>query len=47
MARFDVYHDSSGYFLDVQADVLEALTTRIAMPLLPPPPAPHHAPRGT
>lgn len=37
MARFDVYHDSSGYFLDVQADVLEALTTRIAMPLLPPP----------
>ena len=36
MARFDVYHDSSGYFLDVQADVLEALTTRIAMPLLPP-----------
>jgi len=40
MARFDVCRGESGYFLDVQADVLEVLTTRIAVPLLAPGDAP-------
>ena len=37
MARFDVYAGPSGtgYVLDVQADVLEDLNTRIVVPLLP------------
>lgn len=37
MARFDVYASpsGSGYVLDVQADVLEGLNTRIVVPLLP------------
>ena len=37
MARFDVYAspDSIGYLLDVQADLLDALNTRIVVPLMP------------
>lgn len=45
MARFDLYAapDGNGYLLDVQADLLDALNTRVVVPLLPrakaPPPA--------
>nr|WP_111298487.1 CcdB family protein [Paracoccus saliphilus] len=38
MARFDVYHrpgGGAGYVLDVQADLLDSLNTRIVVPLLP------------
>lgn len=37
MARFEVYAnpDGTGYVLDVQADVLNELNTRIVVPLLP------------
>lgn len=37
MARFEVYASpsGSGYLLDVQADVLDSLNTRIVVPLLP------------
>lgn len=37
MARFDVYPrpDNAGYLLDVQADVLGELNTRIVIPLIP------------
>ena len=37
MARFDAYAnpDGPGALLDVQADLLEALNTRIVVPLLP------------
>lgn len=37
MPRFDVYVSPSevGYVLDLQADILEGLNTRIVVPLLP------------
>lgn len=38
MARFDVYArpgEGAGYVLDVQADLLNSLNTRIVVPLLP------------
>ncbi|MEP3114372.1 CcdB family protein [Nisaea sp.] len=37
MARFDVYEnpDGPGYLLDVQADLLDALNTRVVVPLIP------------
>ncbi|MBS1183360.1 MAG: plasmid maintenance protein CcdB, partial [Proteobacteria bacterium] len=37
MARFDVFPNpgGSGYLLDVQADLLDGLNTRIVVPLLP------------
>ncbi|WP_027390310.1 CcdB family protein [Chrysiogenes arsenatis] len=37
MARFDVFanHEGSGYMLDVQADLLDHLNTRVVIPLLP------------
>lgn len=37
MARFDVYANASvpGYLLDVQADLLSGLNTRMVVPLLP------------
>lgn len=37
MARFEVYANpgAAGYLLDVQADVLSELNTRIVVPLLP------------
>ncbi len=36
MARFDVYKnpDGSGYWLDVQANLLEHLNTRVVVPLM-------------
>lgn len=36
MARYDVYAnpDSAGYLLDVQADLLESLNTRLVVPLM-------------
>ena len=36
MARFDVYLGKRGYVLDVQADVLDGLESRIVVPLFPP-----------
>lgn len=37
MARFDVYQnpDGQGALLDVQADLLSQLNTRVVVPLLP------------
>jgi len=37
MARFEVYTNpgGAGYVLDVQADVLDGLNTRVVVPLLP------------
>jgi toxin CcdB len=37
MARYDVYHNPvrAGYLLDVQADLLEDLETRVVAPLIP------------
>lgn len=37
MARFHVYQnkDGAGYLLDVQADLLDHLNTRMVVPLLP------------
>ncbi|MEE9429340.1 MAG: CcdB family protein [Paracoccaceae bacterium] len=36
MAKYDVYEhpDKSGYLLDVQADLLDQLNTRVVVPLL-------------
>ncbi|WP_322996584.1 CcdB family protein [Castellaniella sp.] len=47
MPRFDVYANPGGvgYVLDVQADVLEALNTRIVVPLMPANAAPAPAKR--
>lgn len=38
MARFDLYRsaDADAYFLDVQADLMQDLNTRVVVPLLPP-----------
>lgn len=37
MARYNVYAnpDGAGYLLDVQADLLESLNTRLVVPLMP------------
>ncbi len=37
MARYDVFPDpnGAGYLLDVQADIIEGLDTRVVVPLLP------------
>jgi len=47
MARFDVYArpetNGGGYVLDVQADLLGELSTRVVAPLLPPAVAPKPA----
>ena len=44
MSRFDVYvtlgEDQPGYVLDVQAELLQGLNTRVVVPLLPPAAAP-------
>jgi toxin CcdB len=47
MARFDVYAnpDGDGYWLDIQADLLDGLNTRIVVPLLPRADAPAPAER--
>ena len=41
MPRFDLYRRAGqpGYLLDVQSDHLDALPTRMVVPLLPPSPA--------
>ncbi|MBZ9675606.1 CcdB family protein [Mesorhizobium sp. ES1-1] len=38
MARYDLYRraESSGYLLNVQSDLLEGLSTRVIVPLMPP-----------
>jgi toxin CcdB len=47
MGRFDVYgrpgQGGAGYLLDVQADLLQDLNTRVVVPLLPPDVAPKPA----
>ncbi|PWJ91822.1 toxin CcdB [Mesorhizobium loti] len=42
MALYDLYRNAegSGYLLDVQSDLLEGLTTRVVIPLMPPDIAP-------
>lgn len=37
MPRFDVYPnpDGAGYLLDIQADLLDGLNTRVVVPLMP------------
>jgi toxin CcdB len=42
MARYDFYRrtEGDGYLLDVQADLLEGLNTRVVIPLMPPNMAP-------
>ena len=47
MARFEVFANpgGAGYLLDVQADILNELNTRIVVPLLPPAQAPLPAQR--
>ncbi|MFC0269211.1 CcdB family protein [Kushneria aurantia] len=47
MARFDLLENEggSGYLLDVQADILSGLNTRVVVPLLPKSSAPSPAQR--
>lgn len=47
MARFDVYAspEGRGYLLDVQADLLSSLNTRVVVPLMPVDVAPSPAKR--
>ncbi len=47
MARFDVYRNpgNGGYLLDLQADLLAVLNTRVVVPLMPPAEAPRPARR--
>ena len=42
MARYDLYRNSegNGYLLDVQSNLLEGLSTRVVVPLIPPNTAP-------
>lgn len=40
MARFDVYEAHGGLFVDVQADTLDVLESRVVIPLLTPEVAP-------
>ena len=35
MSKFDVYRTEGGYLLDIQADFLNHLGTRVVVPLLP------------
>lgn len=45
MARFDLYRDpdGNGYLLDIQADLLSHLNTRVVVPLMLPADAPKPA----
>ena len=45
MARFDLFVGEVGYLLDVQTNLLDGLTTRIVVPLLPLADAPRPADR--
>lgn len=40
MARYDLYRAESGYVLDVQADTLDGLNTRVVVPIRSPEQAP-------
>ncbi|MEO0622259.1 MAG: CcdB family protein [Pseudomonadota bacterium] len=45
MARFDIHRApaGNGYVLDIQSDLLDGLTTRVVVPLMPIDDAPHPA----
>lgn len=43
MARHDAWPDGDGWLLEVQADLLRDLNTRIVVPLMPPSRAPRPA----
>lgn len=47
MAQYDVFRnpEGSGYLLDVQSDLLDRLTTRLVVPLMPQTQAPKPAAR--
>jgi toxin CcdB len=45
VAQFDVHPFGSGFLLDVQADLMDGLNTRVAVPLLPVDDAPKPAHR--
>jgi toxin CcdB len=47
MAQYDVFRnpEGSGYLLDVQSDLLDGLTTRLVVPLMPQMQAPKPAAR--
>ncbi|MBO6724178.1 MAG: CcdB family protein [Rhizobiaceae bacterium] len=45
MARYDLYPDGEDYLLDVQADTLEGLNTRVVVPVRVPARAPKPARR--
>ncbi len=45
MAQFDYYRFGPGYLLDVQADLLDGLNSRMVVPLLPETEAPKPAKR--
>lgn len=45
MARFDFHPFGAGFLLDVQADLMDGLNTRVAVPLLPADDAPKPAHR--
>ena len=45
MARFDLYQDGDNFLLDVQADTLVDLNTRVVVPVRLPHAAPAPAPR--
>lgn len=45
MARYDLFNEGDQYLLDVQADTLEHLNTRVVVPLRLPPEAPAPARR--
>lgn len=47
MARFDIFENKGGdgYLLDIQADLLSGLNTRVVVPLLPKSSAPSPAQR--
>lgn len=45
MAKYDVYQIDNGYLLDVQADILSDLNTRVMVPLMLPEKAPKPARR--
>ena len=45
MARFDAWPDGDGWLLDVQADLLSDLNTRVVVPLMPAARAPRPASR--
>lgn len=45
MARFDAWPDGDGWLLEVQADLLSDLNTRVVVPLMPAARAPRPASR--